>query len=337
MRIRLPILLPIAVPVFLILGYSVYWFTAAEAVRTGIDEWILAQRAQGVAVRHGDIDVGGFPLLLDARVDDVVMTDAAGIVWNTAGISAKAPPWRLTRIEFQIEGPQRVTVPGLQPLTVSAGSGVGEIGMLGSGRLATGSLALPDLTVLMPAIGALKVATLELAIAEQASGPRNIDLVVGGDARQVDLPVSPLPALGAQIDHIGLDLRVSAPLPDQLRAAQMVLWREAGGTARIDRLELGWGPLSIAASGTLTLDAELQPQGTLTANIRGFLQTVDALVDAGLVEAEQAGLVKAGLALLAGAPDADGVPTLTAPLSIRDRRVLLGPLQVATLPPVVWR
>ena len=92
----------------------------------------------------------------------------------------------------------------------------------------------------------------------------------------------------------------------------------------------------VQASGTVTLDAALQPQANLTADVRGFLQTVDALVAAGMVEDDKAGLIKAGLALLAGAPDADGTATLTAPLSLNRGRVFLGPLQIAQLPPVVW-
>lgn len=336
MRIRLPILLPIAVPVFLIIGYCVYWFTAAEAVRTGIDDWVAMQRSQGVEVQAGEIDVGGFPLMLEANADSVVMTDPAGVVWRNAGLSAEAPPWRLTQIDFRIAGPQTLTVPGVQPITVTAGSGVGDIRLGNAGRLSAGSLSLPDLAVLLPAIGDLKIATLELAIAEQANGSAETDLALGGDARQVDLPVSPLPALGSQFAHAGLDMLVTAPVPQELRVPHLTLWRDSGGALQVDRFYLEWGPLIIDASGTVTLDAALQPQANLTANVRGFLPTVDALVIAGMVEGEKAGLIKAGLALLAGPPGADGIATLTTPLSIRDRRVFLGPLQLAVLPPVVW-
>ncbi len=336
MRIRLPILLPIAAPIFLVIGYCVYWFTAAEAVRTGIDEWVAAQRAQGIQVQSGDIDVGGFPLMLEANADDVVLTDPAGVVWQNAGLFAEAPPWRLTQIDFRIDGPQTLTVPGIQPITVTAGNGFGDIRLANTGRLSSGSISLPDLAVLLPAVGDLKIATLDLAIAEQPNGTAGTDLAVGGDARQVDLPVSPLPALGSQFAHAGLDMLVTAPVPQQLRTPHLTLWRDSGGTLQVDRFHLEWGPLIVDAHGTVTLDSALQPQANLTANVRGFLQTVDALVIAGMVEGEKAGLIKAGLALLAGAPDSDGIATLTAPLSIRDRRLFLGPLQLALLPPVVW-
>ena len=131
-------------------------------------------------------------------------------------------------------------------------------------------------------------------------------------------------------------MTVTGQVPPQLRVPFLAAWRESGGRMLIDRLSLEWGPLAVQATGTVTLDAALQPQANLTANVRGFLETVDALVAAGMVEAEQSGLIKAGLALLAGAPDSDGVATLTAPLSLNGGRLFLGPLQIAQLPPVVW-
>ena len=336
MRIRLPILLAIAAPVLLLAGYTSYWFYAADAVRRGIDEWIALQGENGVEVRSAGVDVSGFPLILAADARNVVMTDVQGATWQTSGLSAEAQPWRLSHIDFRIDGPQTLTVPGVQPVTMTADDGTGDIRLGNDGRLAAGSLSLADLTVLLPAVGDLKVATVDVAVSQNAEGTDRDGLAAAGDARQVDLPVSPLPALGQRLQHAGLDVTVTAPVPPELRAPFLTLWRDSGGRMLIDRLNLEWGPLTIQATGTVTLDAALQPQANLTANVRGFLETVDALVAAGMVEGEKSGLIKAGLALLAGAPDADGTATLTAPLSLNGGRVFLGPLQIAQLPPVVW-
>jgi len=229
-----------------------------------------------------------------------------------------------------------LTVPGTQPVTVMADDGIGDVRLGDDGRLSAGTLSLDDLTVLLPALGDLKVESVEMAVTQRAEGSDRDGLAAGGEMRQVDLPVSPLPALGERLQHAGLDVTVTGQVPPQLRVPFLAAWRESGGRMLIDRLSLEWGPLAVQATGTVTLDAALQPQANLTANVRGFLETVDALVAAGMVEAEQSGLIKAGLALLAGAPDSDGVATLTAPLSLNGGRLFLGPLQIAQLPPVVW-
>ena len=64
MRIRLPILLATVTPALLFVGYCSYWYYAADAVRTGIDDWIVEQRTSGVGVESEGVDVGGFPLML---------------------------------------------------------------------------------------------------------------------------------------------------------------------------------------------------------------------------------------------------------------------------------
>jgi len=336
MRIRLSILIPIVVPALLAAGYSSYWYYAADAVRRGIDEWVAMQRANGVEVRSEPVDIGGFPMKLEAGARDVVMTDAQGATWRSAGLSAEAHPWRLTHIDYRIEGPQTLVVPGAQPVTVTADGGTGDIRLAADGRLSSGRLTLSDLTLLLPALGDLKAATMQLDIAERANGGDSADLAAGGDLRQVDLPVTPFPAFGQRVDQAGLDVTVSAPVPAQLRVPHLTIWRDSGGIMHINRLYLEWGPLVVEANGTVTLDAALQPKANLTANVRGFLQTVDALVAAGMVKGENAGPVKALLALLAGPPDSDGTATLTAPVSLRNSRLFLGPLQIAELPPVVW-
>lgn len=336
MRIRLSILIPIVVPALLAAGYSSYWYYAADAVRRGIDEWVAMQRANGVEVRSEPVDIGGFPMKLEAGARDVVMTDSQGATWQSAGLSAEAHPWRLTHIDYRIEGPQTLVVPGAQPVTVTADGGTGDIRLAADGRLSSGRLTLSDLTMLLPALGDLKAATMQLDIAERANGGDSADLAAGGDLRQVDLPVTPFPAFGQRVDQAGLDVTVTAPVPAQLRVPHLTIWRESGGIMHINRLYLEWGPLVVEANGTVTLDAALQPKVNLTANVRGFLQTVDALVAAGMVKGENAGPVKALLALLAGPPDSDGNATLTAPVSLRNSRLFLGPLQIAELPPVVW-
>ncbi len=336
MRIRLPYLLAVAIPALLVAGYSSYWYYAADAVRRGIDDWIAQQGANGLEVRSAGVAVGGFPLMLEADARNVVMTDARGAIWQSSGLYAEAQPWRLTEIDFRIDGPQTLTVPGARPVTVTADDGIGDVRLGSDGRLTAGSLTLADLTVLLPALGDLKVATVEMGVSQRAEGGDRDGLAAGGEARQVELPVSPLPALGKRLEHAGLDVTVTGAVPPELRVPYLTVWRESGGRMLVDRLALQWGPLTLQASGTVTLDAALQPQANLTANVRGFLETVDALVAAGLVEADKSGLIKAGLALLAGAPDADGKATLTAPLSLAGGRLFLGPLQIAQLPPVVW-
>ena len=336
MRFRLALLLAAIVPVLLIAGYTSYWFYVADAVQRGVDEWITVQGSNGVDVETSGLELSGYPLVMEAEARDVVMTNAEGVRWQTSGLHAEAQPWRLNQIDFSIDGPQLVTVPGTQPVTISADDGVGEVRIGGDGRLSAARIGVEDITILIPAIGDIKVDGLHLR-SERKEGTETKGVAAGGSLSFIDLPVSPLPALGTTLDHAALDVTLVGPDLPELNIPYLTAWRDSDGRLLIDRIHFEWGPLKIQGWGSLTLDSALQPQGNLTAKVQGFLETVDALVEAGLLEADQSALYKSGLALLAGAPDSSGVATLTAPLSLKGGRLLLGPLQIAQLPPIPWR
>src|SRR3546814_11802892 len=65
-------------------------------------------------------------------------------------------------------------------------------------------------------------------------------------------------------------------------------WRQNGGTVEIPWLNLVWGPLDLRAKGTATLDGRMRPLGALTADIRGYRETLTAFASAGLVPPDTA-------------------------------------------------
>ena len=113
-------------------------------------------------------------------------------------------------------------------------------------------------------------------------------------------------------------------------------WRDDGGTVELERLVLEWGPLELEASGTLALDPAMQPIGSLTAEIRGYAETLDALVQAGAAPPRDAAIAKVVLNLLAKTPPDGGPPVLTVPLTAQDGRLFVGPVALLELPPIEW-
>ncbi len=81
----------------------------------------------------------------------------------------------------------------------------------------------------------------------------------------------------------------------------------------------------IDAGGTLDLDDKLQPQGTLTAKIRGYGAVIEDLQKAGVVKDRDAGFAKVGLDLMAGQPAARRHPHRHRPDHDREGQGLLRP------------
>jgi hypothetical protein len=95
-------------------------------------------------------------------------------------------------------------------------------------------------------------------------------------------------------------------------------------------------PLHISGSGTLALDARLQPIGAFSTTFQGGAETLDALAKGGWVDADGAEIAKLGLTVMSRRGD-DGAPEIKVPLTIQDQRLSAGPVTLATLPEIVWR
>jgi hypothetical protein len=156
------------------------------------------------------------------------------------------------------------------------------------------------------------------------------------DAGDVAVPAFLGLPLGDRVGTLGLSGEVLGRLPSGPAAEALARWRDAGGTVEVERLEVDHGPLSLNASGTVALDAALQPVGAFTARIRGFVETVELLRKKGVVRGRDAVTAQLILGALAKKPDDGGPAILSLPLSVQDRRLYVGPVAITRIPPVRW-
>lgn len=319
-------------------GYAGYWTYVSGVVERGIDRWIADQRQRGGVVENAAITVGGFPFRLTAETDTVFVVRPDGLIWQGGAITATAPPWRWTDIRFALDGGHTVTLPGSRPLTLVTEGGTGTLRYRTTGQLRAASLDLNGVGAALPTVSGQVAAERLMLAADLPSptGPDDPSLTASGSIQTVGLPDAAGLLLGPVIERAAADIAVSGPLPTDLRAGPVGRWRDADGAVRIDRLSLTWGPLEIDAEGAVRLNETLQPEGRLDARISGFIETIDTLVAARLIPPRQGGIAKAGLTLLAGPADENGVAVLTTPVSIESGQVFLGPIAIARLPYLEW-
>ena len=99
---------------------------------------------------------------------------------------------------------------------------------------------------------------------------------------------------------------------------------------------LRWDSLDVSGNGTLALDRELQPTGAMTLSVRGFETVIDTLVARGVIRPGPAATARTILGLMAKTPEEGGAPVLTAPLTVQNRKLFVGPVRLAELPAIVW-
>src|SRR6185437_10150937 len=121
-------------------------------------------------------------------------------------------------------------------------------------------------------------------------------LSVAAELRGVAISAPP-PPFSKTIDDLSLGLAVLGPVPGGSLADVLDGWRKAGGTIKVDHYELAWDRLDVTGDGSVALDADLQPSGSVTATVAGYDQLLTALSVAGLMPASDVTPLKLGLAM----------------------------------------
>ncbi len=325
-------------------GYTVYWFRLAEELRTGVERWAAEWRAGGDVVAYGDLRITGFPgqLRIQAAAPVIGRVSAAPR-WRWAGpaLSARLAPWDLRRATIRLDGAHRLDM-GLdgRPRRVRAAAATALVEVLigPDGRVRAAALKASAVTArLAPTGKAVSAAGLEIVIRPRppAAAGQGYDLALA--VEKLVLPTRPDNPLGPEIGRLVGEAGVAGPLPLDGSAAAAQAWRDAGGRLDIRFLRLRWGALQLEASGKVGLDAKLQPRAELDGRLRGWNEILGALVAEGRMQWLQA--TAAGLALTALARPAEdgGPPVLPAKISLRDRRLYLGPVRIHKLRRLDWR
>lgn len=325
-------------------AYVGTWFVLVLQFRDGITDWVAARRAEGMTVRYGTITLGGFPFRLSATVTQPALAARAPAAWSWQGEVAvvEARPWQLDRLWIHAPGAHTVTV-AIAPDRSETYRGVVRA-LIADMVFARGRPTRADVTLAGLAMrGGTPVRPLSVAEARiKIERPPAVDpdyrvptLEADIEAQNLRLPADGEPPLGRDLARLRLVGSVMGLIPDGPLMPALERWRDAGGTLKVTRLETRYGPLFLAGAGTLALDGAMQPIGAFTARLEGFLETIDALRDRGLVRGRDAVTAKVVLGALARRSEG-GAPSLTIALTLQDGKLYVGPVVLLEVPRVSW-
>jgi hypothetical protein len=333
---RRPILVLSAVLALAWAGYSGYWLYTAKRLASSIGPWAEARRADGYTLQWRTLEVEGYPASFRLRFADAAVAGVRPLPFAATMplLTGRTAPWDLKH--WQLDAPQGMTVemPG-------AGEAVTAAALDGS--LGFGAPEGNDIDFTLHGISAGGVisgmhvddAAVHLTIpAKPPQSHRDAAIAAAIRLAKITLPWQ-LPPFGSDIEAVQLAATVKGAMPSGPLRQSLDAWRADGGTVELEDGALRWGKLAFTTSGTLALDAALQPVGALTATIEDHTAIVDAAVASGNLPADNANFVKIFLGLMAK-PGEDGKKRLTLPLSLQNDRIFLGPAQIARLPRFTW-
>lgn len=295
----------------LLAGVAVHgaaWFWLTSRLRDGAEAAVAFYGTQGWHASAGAPRRGGWPLAASLWYPRVTVTGPAS--WTAEWVDLRIALLRPGTLEIVPGGRQTFGVPGWPEVSGEAGRLVIATPLDGDGAA---DVAGADITLMLPA-GPVLVYGISGRLGEADAA---LDLT------GIQLPES-WRLLEGNAERAGFRavLVPSAPLggtPAQ-RAAR---WRDSGGVLSVPGFEVRWGTFSVTGTGTLRLNARLQPEAEARLQVTGYAAMLDGAVRTGLLPPRSAAAAKTVLGLL-GAP---GGGTVDVPLVLQ-----AGVLSVARFP-----
>jgi hypothetical protein len=321
-------------------AYTAYWFVVAGQIKEEVGAWAQSVRADKIYASWQKIQVSGFPVAFRVEFDGAALRDDAispSPEFRIPSLSGTAQPWGFANWRLSAPAGLSAELAGSgerAPLKATAriADGVVSIKPEGGWNL---WLRLQDASI--EAADRIRISSADAWITvpqKPTSGRSDPKTGFAVDAQQVQLPTAIGP-FGNTIDDLDFGVTVKGAVPNGKLSQAAAAWRDAGGTIELDKLRFNWGALGATATGTLALDQELQPAGSVSGAIQGYDQILTALVHSGHMRASDAGLAGIALTLLAKTGP-DGKPEIRTAFTIQNGQMFLGPAKLGKAPRINW-
>ena len=324
--------LAVGAPALAALGYIGYWFAAAIQIERGIADWVTSARAQGYAIEHGAIAVGGFPFAFRIALAAPAVAQPAGpLPWRFRAerLHVRLPPLSPDRLQVESDATIELTVGDAADDAVTVLSRAARL----ETRLTPGAPVHVVFESLAAASARYRLPTA--AHAEIRVESNTAGTISAAAFRDATMPVAADWPLGPKIERLAATVAFKGAWPDGPIAAALAAWRDDGGIIEVTAFDLAWNGVGASATGTLALDRELRPLAAFAGSVRGLDAAIDAIVGAQRLSAAQAAAIKVGVRLLGKKNNNAGADTVDVSATVQDGRVFVGAIPVARVGPVV--
>lgn len=294
---RWGLIVPWALFALLLAAYTGYWFALRAAALAEVDRAFAAARASGATASYRAARAEGYPLRLSLRFTDVAYApvDRAWRFEAPAGtmhVNVSNPRHAI----LALDSPARWLTNSGEAYAITAPAAALSVRFAGD-ELARASLDLQGLRVRpQTGDGGFQAKRILAHLRPDARQDGAYQLALEIDALASATPVKGLVGLGRTIER----LRAAIVLENAealLAPNGAAAWLAKGGRARLEGLDLAWGPAQATGTGELGLDAERRLQGGLALTLTQPRAALLALADGAESQAAAAALrLAAGMA-----------------------------------------
>lgn len=333
---------PVALVALLAAGYCILWVVVAQWIEDGFHNWARVQTARGNTVEYGALAVSGFPGPIRLGIPSPRVTSAkGGWMWSADRALLETRPWDWRRFRLEVVGEQAVAAPFAGTLhryraQPAAALLIGEVDDMG--QFSQGELRARDVTI-REQTGETVLSVRRVrghlnlrALGASAENRTALDLTLQGE----DVLLGPMfeTPLGKEIQGIGIVASIKGTMPQTFLRDSVDAWRASGGTVDLNHFQMNWGKLILRANGTVALDDMLRPLGAVSADIKGYAETLKALERARVLRRRDVDGARLALDLISKRDGTDNRRMVSIPISAQGGMLYLGPLRLLKLAPI---
>lgn len=316
----------IALIVVAALGWSAYWVIGARMLRDAIDTGISTMEARGVEIDTAEIRVTGFPNRFDTMVDAPRIAWPGGTAWRAPFLQVFALSYRPNQVIAAFPETQVFDTPAGEVRIGTARARASATFRTGSGKPLDHSNLVAEEVRLTWAGAEMRAARVLAATRiPEGAGPERQN--VGLTLDDVVLPQGAMAGAGV-VDGLTLDAVLDLSAPLSLAAVER-------GEVVVERIEIAgldvdWGAMALAATGTLDVGADGSLTGRVDVTLTRWRRALDIAEASGLLPPGRRGMAEQALSALAAMTGRDD--RLTTTLEVRDDRIWLGPVPLGPAP-----
>ncbi|WP_259781584.1 DUF2125 domain-containing protein [Aestuariispira ectoiniformans] len=338
MKSNRPFWIIILVSAATLAAYTGYWFWGAQKLAAFAEEQLDGWRSEAVDVHYAEPAVTGFPGIIRVTFPSVAVTDSKqNWHWQGQQVELSAQPWKPLNFRGSLRGEQGLSLPldgRMVDMVLSADRADVLTHFDLQGQLSGVELELVKLDGAAPMLDEhVRADYLYLNVDQLAAGG-DLAASLRTKVTKLILPKAWDNPLGRGLKEFQAKINIVEPFPQSDLQDSLTRWQANGGRLDINWLKVEWGTLGLQGQGRLALDKDLRLDGKLDGQVAGLAETLEEFGARGLIEKKVARLAAAGARLFSFGKTADGRPAADIPIVLQQGNLLLGPLQLASIPPV---
>lgn len=313
--------------------WSGWWFVGSRGVKSGLELWLDARRAEGWVAEASEIAMRGFPNRFDLTVENPTLADPdTGLSWQAPFLQVFALSYKPHHMIVTWPNEQLLTTP-YEKLRVTSDK------MQGSAVFDPGpDLATDRATIIADAFRVassqgwwVDLPQARLAARRHEGAETTYDVALDASEARLSEDIRAIfgqVSLPEAVEALKFDATMSFDAPWDRFAIERA--RPQVTSLDLKLAEMKWGGIHLQAAGQLQVDANGLPTGEIGVRATNWRELLQIAVSTGALPADLAPAVETGLSLLASI--SGNADTIDAPLVFRNGRMSLGPVPLGPAP-----